>query len=480
MKHLAFIILGLAIMLSAGCGGGHTNGSSETKPVVYTSLAGTITLPDAINSELLTSIRPAQNTDSEVRKAFSSALVWVNDQPTNTSLIIPSAVTSEWDFRILNIPQSSTGIYKILVTVGKLSLKGWVTESEKDSFKINALTTAAALLADSTQIGADTLMASFPAMVSKIALHVESAFSANLTEVTTGIFGWPALKTEIASQSDFLKKNKGFDPNALVAYLGYNNDLNGDGLTDFKISQTIDRTGIRFETGISSLTSMATNIEKLGSYSDDRLFADFRTGNTRYDRTFDSSAVNIALGMLFQKGANSDKYLKLLIKQVDLHEGTFSGVIAEYSFASASGTAIATGTRTFLLKGTKEVLGAVEGSDFLTDSVATNGVLVYIDPEKGLGNLDTLTRMVRAVDGQPELNKLSSAETFAETSTGYQTNTANALKAINKSRGLEIGDVFSAYFKKTRHYALFKVKTMDTQTVTVDFIVNRAVDEPRF
>jgi len=468
------------IVFIFGCGGGKED-SEPLPPPPTTDLTGTLTIPATVNPQLITaSILSAQSTDSEIRNAFASASVWVNDAVIANRVITPSAVNSEWDFRLFGVPQSSNGIYRILVMSGRLALRSSVKAVNKHSFSIDSRTTAAALLADSSGIEANDLMASFPAMVSKVALQVESAFNAANADVKGSIFNLTSLKAEVASQADFLKKNKDFDPNALAAYLGNTNDLDGNGIPDLRITQTTDRTGIRFETAISSLTTLLENVQRIGSYSDRTLFEDFAKGNVRNDRTFDSSAKNFALGFFFKKGAEKDLYLKLLVKRIDLSEGTFAGVFAEYAFATATGTAVSTGTKTLFMKGLTGITGAIEATNFLTDSVATEGFLVYLDSERGLGSPDGRVKMIRAVDGQPELSKLSSAEFFSETATGYQTNTTNALKAINKNRTLEAGDVFAVYFKTFRIYALVKVKSIGGSTITLDYKVNGGVDEPRF
>jgi hypothetical protein len=222
-----------------------------------------------------------------------------------------------------------------------------------------------------------------------------------------------------------------------------------------------------------------SNIASLTGYADSTLITDFAAGNTRTDRTFDATGKNFGLGLFLSKSAAGDRYLKLFVRRIDLAEGTFKGVYAEYALVTATGTAIATGTKKLSLVGTAPA-ASVEATNFLTDTIATAGYLVYLSTEKGIGSPDGSTRLIRAVDGKPELANLSSAETYIEGLGNYHIHAQNALKAVNKTRSLEIGDVFSAYFKNTRHYALFKVKAIDAQSVTVDYRVNSAVDEPRF
>ena len=181
-KHISLIVvLSCCLWFAAGCGGGSDGGSAAVTPTVTTDLTGTLTVPTTVNSGLLTRIVAAQSTDSDVRTAFANASIWVNDVQAANRVISPSAVDTTWDFRILGVPQSAAGIYKIQLLVGKLGLKSWVSAANKDAFVMNSQTTAAALLAEHTGMSADGLIATFPAMVSRVAKQIDSAFNASTT-----------------------------------------------------------------------------------------------------------------------------------------------------------------------------------------------------------------------------------------------------------------------------------------------------------
>jgi hypothetical protein len=481
MRIFSLLTAGLCFWFAAGCGGGSGGSSPAPTPTPTTDLSGTLVVPATVNSALLTRIVAAQNTDSEVRNAFAVASVWVNDAAVSDRVISPSAVDSNWDFRMLGVPQSVTGTYKIQVLAGKLGLKCWIDAANKDSFVMNSQTTAAALLAEQTGLTAEGLIATFPVQVGRVAKQIETAFNASTTVVTSSVFAHPDVVQEVASQAAILKDISAYDSSVKVAYLGLSNDLDGNGTDDLLISQTVDRTGIRFSTPLSQQTSLQASGSTLSDYPDVQVLQDFSLGNLRTDRTFDGSAANVLLGLYFSKSAGNDKYLKLLIKRVDLKEGTFSGVLAEYGFVTATGTAIATGTKQIAVSSATISSSVIQATDLLSDSATpTANLLAFIDLTKGLGNPDGTTRMIRAVDGQPELANLSSAERYNEYGAGYYVHAQAALAAINKNRGMAVGDVFAVFFPTTRHYALIKIKSVDVAAVAFDFIVNSAPDEPKF
>jgi hypothetical protein len=483
MKRSATVLIGvvLVVMLFAcGCGGSGGDSAGPSVPVATADLSGTLTVPTTLNSNLLADVNLVQNTDSVVRTARASAVVSVNDQVMPAAPITPAAAVADWDFRIRQVPQSSTGLYKVEVTVGKVGLKAWIKEAQRESFQINSRTTAGALLAKESGQDAAVLLASYSALVGDIARQIEAAYRFDKASMTTDLFSLALIKNEVASQTAFLKDNTGFDPSAMVANLKLQNDLDGDGNIDLQIARTTDGTRVRFFTELSSATSMFDQIGAVGSYADARLLEDFSTGNTSNTRTFDSQSRSFALGLYFKKSARSDIYLKLFVKKIDLVEGSFRGVVAEYQYVTATSTAIATGTKTFTLAAQAPTQGTVAGSDFLTDGPATATTLCFVDSAKGLGSSDSSVRLVRAVDGKPALADLTFAEPYQAGGTNYHPNTTAALGGIFKNRGIQVGDVFSAYFASNRTYALFKVTEITATTVTVDYKVNRSPDEYRF
>jgi len=130
-----------------------------------------------------------------------------------------------------------------------------------------------------------------------------------------------------------------------------------------------------------------------------------------------------------------------------------------------------------MLAGENLVAGAVFATDFLADSDETAGKLSFISAAQGLGSTDN-SRIVIAIDGQPDINKLSAAPEWLSGG-NYYFNTASALTGIFKNQ-LEVGDVFAAYFPATRHYALFKITSIAADRIVVDYIVNASEDERLF
>ncbi|HMM61665.1 MAG TPA: hypothetical protein PKC25_16220, partial [Candidatus Rifleibacterium sp.] len=62
----------------------------------------------------------------------------------------------------------------------------------------------------------------------------------------------------------------------------------------------------------------------------------------------------------------------------------------------------------------------------------------------------------------------------------YFANTSAALEDFSAGRTLQVGDVFAAWFPTGENYALFKIKQIDANSITVDYKVNSTPNEPRF
>jgi hypothetical protein len=313
---------------------------------------------------------------------------------------------------------------------------------------------------------------------------IESSLNAACQKVSTDLAGTivqdASVTARLIENKSYLENLGDFEPTARVAFLQKENDLDGDGIVDLKIEQNLDGDRIRFITALSSSTSLLADAQNMGSYSNDRLLQDFQLNLTSKTRTFDASAKNFALGLYMKKSASADIYLKLYIRSIQIEDGSFKGVIAEYDFVETKTTALTSGTKSLVLYGSVGVDGVATATNFLTDGDSSPNMLTYISVADGLGCKTGDIRLVRAIDGQPELSALSYAEKYLEGGGNYHLNTTAALKAIYKDRTIEVGDVFSAYFPKTKNYALFKIKWIGNDRITIDYIVNAAQDEPRF
>ncbi len=475
-----FLFFALATLFLTGCGnsGESSNPTSSNVPTEYVALNGTLKAPDSLDSSLVASL--LQNTDSQVRNAFASATAYVNGTPVTLTL---TALTSnpEWPLRLTNVPKSANGKYRIEVVAGRINLKSWITDSQKDSFKVDLQTTAAAMLSDSSGIEQQILLATYTSFVSGIQSSLEFACKKTATNLTGSIVTDASVTQALQLNKGYIDQATGFTPESKLAFLNKENDLDGDGIIDLKIEQNIDGDRIRFYTVLSSATSMLADIEKMSGYSNARLLQDFKGNLTTTTRTFDKNATKFALGLYFKKSASADQYLKLFVRRINLEDGSFKGVVAEYDFVQANTSAIATGTKTLMASGTTPVENAVVATNFLNDSSeASPYMFSFISTAKGIGCNSGDIRMVRAIDGKPELANLSYAETYLDGGGNYFLNTTDALKAIYKERTVEVGDVFSAYFPRTKNYAIFKIKLIGNDRITVDYVVNSAENEPRF
>jgi len=486
-KNYAFpLIVGLAVALfTVGCFGGKGGDSGPALPGPTVELAGSLSVPTTMNSDLLAKIE-VPYSESVVRQKWASATVLVNGAVISIVSITPTSITPTWDIRLKSVPQTSNGLYKIEVNVGKLGLKSWIKESKKDSFTIDSRSTAAALLSQKlTELGVDkdteTLLATFPVFVSDIAKQIENAFATTEAgSVTTSIFSLTSVTGEVASQASLLKDVAGFNPTALVADLKLQNDLDGDGETDLQIVRNTDGSAVRFYTSLSASTTLFDGMTAIGDYTDPTMLADFAKDNTSQKRFFNADSKNFALGLFFKRSAAADIYLKLFVRKIDLVDGSFKGVISEYKYVTATSTALASGTKIFTLASETPALGTVAGSDFLTDGIGTATTLCFVDAARGLGSRDGSARLVRLMDGKPALADVSAAEKYLQGGINYFPNTTAALTNVFKDRAMEVGDSYSAYFPITKHYALFKIKAIATNTVTVDYRVNSVSGETRF
>jgi len=268
------------ILLLTGCGGGGSsdNPAGPVTPTNYVNLNGTLNAPTTLESTLLGST--LQNTDSAVRNAFASASVYVNGVAISTFIISPLPSTADWNFSLANVPESSTGKYKIEVITGRINLKAWVSDSEKSNFKINLKTTATALLSDATGFDPSVLVATYSSFISDIEKDLLSASNLNIASLTGTIVQTASVTNAINNDKSFFTNYVNFVPEAKVAYLQVENDLDGDGNIDLIATQTVDGSRIKFLTTLSSSTSMLTNVASISQYTDIRLLQDFKENLT--------------------------------------------------------------------------------------------------------------------------------------------------------------------------------------------------------
>ena len=476
IKFFAGLVLFLSCVILVGCLGGSGESSGPVVPTEYVSLSGTLVAPAQIESSLLPNM--LQNTDSQVRSAYQKAAVYVNGAQNTLFSISPLSSTSEWQFRIPSVAKASDGKYRVEVVVGKINLKAMVKQSEMERFKINAQTTAILMLADATGQNTDDLIASFPSFIS----NVENSFL-EMCKIEAGqhngsVVQSATLTKVIQDQKSFFTELGGIQTTGKLAYLQPTNDIDGDGIDDVKFQSNTDNTRIRLLTALSSHTSMLDNVSSLSAYSNERLLQDFKDSLVSDNRYFAGDAKNFALGLYLKKSALGDVYLKLLVHRIDLAEGVFKGAVAEYELVETQTTAISSGTKTLLLQGADPVEGAARATNFITDTDPGPYVLTFISAEAGLGCSSGDTRLVKAKEISVELDQYKGADDWLDGG-NYSVNTTEAIKKY-ENRSSQVGDVFSAYFPNTKHYALFRIKSINSTSVTVDFIVNVVENEPSF
>ncbi len=474
-KFSLFMIFLSLIILLTGCFDSDSKGNGPVVPASYVTLKGSVTAPDQVESSLLASIY--NNTDQGVRDAFKTAVVFVNGLPV-ASFTIDSTNGTNWPLRIYNVPEKSTREYDILIEAGKIILKSNINISENENFNVNIETTAAALIADAMDKGQQQILASYPAIVNSLKADLIAAARKTPAELGGNLakVGKAAIDS---TYKNYINAISGFNSNAKIAYLQKKNDIDGDGVVDLQIVQLGGGQRIRFFTTLATATSLLENTSGLDTYTDTMLLQDFAGQLTSENNTFLAADKDFALGLFFKRSAAADQYVKLLVRRIDLDiEGTFSGVVAEYSFISTSTTAITKGTKTFQLQGGTAVEGAVQATDFISDGIPTDNNLTYISSALGIGCYSGNQMLVALMDGQSELDRLSTAHKIS--SGVYVANTSVALSEIRPGRTLEIGDVFCAYFPAGKNYALFKIKQFDSSSITVEFKVNSTPNEPRF
>ncbi len=473
-SSLLMMFLSLIILLT-GCFGSDSKGSGPVVPVSYLTLKGSVTAPDQVESSLLASV--LSNVDSDVRNAFRTAIVYVNGNAV-ASFTIDSSTGTSWPIRLYNVPEISTGKYNIQIIAGKIALKSNILASEKDNFAVNIETTAAALLAEALNKEQQQMLASYPAIVNSLKADLIAASLKTATELGGNLakVGADAVTNKYKA---YLTAIGDLNSTAKIAYIQDKNDLDGDGVIDLQIVQVGGGQRVRFFTTLATATSLFENATSLASYTDEKLLQDFASSLTSENNTFAAADKDVALGLFFKRSAVADQYLKLLIRRIDLNtEGVFKGVVAEYAYISTSTTAVTRGTKTLMLQNSSPVEGAVLATDFINDGVPTDNNLAYISAQSGIGCYSGNQLLVALIDGQPELEKLSSAP---KTSTGvYFANTTAALNDLKPGRALAVGDVFAAWLPVGKNYAVFKIKQIGASSITVDFKVNSTANEPRF
>lgn len=468
------LIVSLAIFFT-GCSDSDSKSSGPVIPPSYTTLKGTVAAPETVESSLLATV--LDRTDSTVRNAFKTPLVYVNGYQIASFTVDSSATT--WPLRVYNVPEAADGKYRVDIVIGRLVLKSQVRSSDRENFTVSLETTAAALLAEGLGREQNEIIASFPAIVNGLKGELVAAVNRTALELGSNLVQSPMIVTALNRYKGYVAAIGDLNSTARLAYVQKDNDLDGDGQKDLMIAQVAGGQRIRFYTALATATSLFENAATMDSYSDQALLQDFAAGNTSEVNTYSAADKDFATGLFFKRSAAADLYLKLLVRRIDLDtEGVFKGVVVEYGFVATQTTAVTSGTRTLLIQNGTPVEGAVAATDFTTDGFPSDNNLTYISTLSGIGCYSGNQMMVAVVDGKPELANLSSAPKYL--AGVYFANTSDALEDLRPGRTLEIGDVFAAYFSTGRNYALFKIRQFDASSITVDYKVNTTPDEPRF
>jgi hypothetical protein len=473
-KVMILPALVLAVILG-GCFGSDSK-SKAKEPTSFVTLKGSVTAPQQVESTLLGVV--LTNADTNVRDAFRNASIYVNGYLI-ASFTIDSSSGTSWPVRLYNVPESGVGRYAVHIAAGKVVLKSNIFDADRENFAVNIETTAAALLAEALNKDQQQILASYPAIVNLLKVDLNAALTQTASQLGSNFIGSTAVTSAVAEYKGHITAVGDFDSNARLAYLQKENDLDGDGIVDLQIVQVGGGQRVRFFTALATATSLFEDAETIDSYSDNALLSDFAEARTSEANTFSSADRDFAVGLYLSRSASADRYIKILVRRIDLSsEGVFSGVVVEYSLISTATTAITTGQKTLLLLNGSPIEGAVLATDFLQDGIPTDNNLAYISAHAGIGCYSGNQSLVAVVDGQPALDKLSSAPRYS--SGMYFTNTAAALEDLRPGRTLEVGDVFSVWFPATKNYALFKVRQIDANSIMVDFKVNSTPNEPRF
>jgi len=154
----------------------------------YTTLAGSLFLPSAINLDLLGSVKLATNSTyltglSKIAKAFVNGKACpITLNPTATS------------FTISEVPQAST--YRIEILLGKISLKAHT--KSKTAIVVDSGSTAAVLVAEKLNQSAEVVLASYSNDIAKLALKLEDVLKLDTASFTGGIYEVPLVTEEIS------------------------------------------------------------------------------------------------------------------------------------------------------------------------------------------------------------------------------------------------------------------------------------------
>lgn len=472
----SMILLALvAVMALSGCFGSDSKNGSRG-PTSFVTLKGSVTAPQQVESSLLAVV--SSNVDTNVRDSFRNASVYVNGDLIS-SFTIDSSTGTSWPLRLYNVPESSSGRYAVHIAAGKVVLKSNIDDADKENLVVDIETTAAALLAEASNKEQKQIIASYPAIVNMLKVELNAALIQTASQLGNNFIGSTVVAEAVQQYKAHIDAVGSFDSEAGLAYLQQENDLDGDGIVDLQIVQVGGGQRLRFFTALATATSLFEGATSIDAYTDNSLLSDFSDGRVSEANTFSAADKDFAVGLYLSRSASADRYIKIFVRRIDLStDGIFSGVVVEYRLISTATTAITTGQKTLLLLNGTPVEGAVLATDFLQDGVPTDNNLAYVSAQTGIGCYSGNQALVAVVDGQPELDKLSSAPRYS--SGMYFTGTGAALEDLRPGRTLEVGDVFSAWFPLTKNYALFKIRQIDANSITVDFKVNSTPNEPRF
>ncbi len=485
LRWLTLVVL-LCTMAAVGCGGGGGGSSSTnttgTPITATTTLTGALELPATLNHQLLASIDLASSTDSVVRNKFlttGTRQAFIN----NTGVAYPVTVDpATLSFRIDGVPEAGT--YNLDIRVGKLR---WLAQvSGSTGIVLNSRSTAAALLAatpalSQAQRTAAVLLASYPAQITGLAQYLDTLFVVDPVNTPNDILGTQTLTTTVTNLAALIASNPIAVPGAQLAYLNLgNNDLNGDGRADFRVERGNSGISYHVEPLLDSRMVQATGSVGNLSFVSDADLVRFTPTQGLYSWIL-STDINIGLWARLTYGRTADTFIRVWVKRIDSLDGVFYGMPIEYQLVNGTGTAIATGTKVFRKFGLTPGLNEVEASDFINDGTASSPqMLIY--GANGLGSPYQQTALVRFREAVNTLS-ISRATTYSTGSAdGYHLNTSAALSAVNPSYSLQVGQVFDAYFPALGNYALFQIKEIDATrfTITVDYKINRAYNDPSF
>ena len=456
---LVALVLAAALPWLVGCGGEGGATPVGAAPGAPVTLAGELCPPGTA-------------------PASWPAVARVNGE-SRALVVVPASTAGRLAFAIAAVPAAE--VYRIAIPWGDgTTLR--VDTTRVAGIVLDARSTAGALLAEHTGGRGDWLAASAPALLTPLAASLAARLATPPADPAAADAAFAASLASLAT----VVASHAVASDALFAWLQPGgNDLDGDGRADFRVERGSGGLSYHLQPLVDSHMAQSTSPVTTAAFVDDATLRAYQPSRDGLFNYISAGEKNVGLWSRLTYGKATDIFVRLRVLGVDVRDGVLAGIPIEYQLLAASGTAIATGSRTFKRSGLAPGPDEVAASDFLADGPPGGERFCFFDaardggePLPTLGSSDPGPGLLCLVAGSPALEGLASAPVTAPEL--LHPHTAAALAVASPSLPLAVGQVFAFRFPSSRRHGVLRVTGLDlvNHTLSVDFRINRCPDDP--